>query len=139
LSSRQLQQFHIYYDKLMEWNQTMNLTAITEEKEVYVKHFYDSLTLGFFHDFSNRMSLCDVGSGAGFPSLPLKIYYPNINVTLLDSLKKRTAFLQSLIDALQLHAVDIHHDRAETFAKKSCFRESFAVVTARAVANLSVL
>ncbi|HET7580534.1 MAG TPA: 16S rRNA (guanine(527)-N(7))-methyltransferase RsmG [Bacillales bacterium] len=139
LSSPQLQQFHTYYEQLIEWNEKINLTAITDREAVYFKHFYDSLTPSFFYDFSRPLSLCDVGAGAGFPSLPLKICFPDLKVTIVDSLNKRIHFLTSLIDALGLKNVEVHHARAELFAKKSEFRESFDVVTARAVAKLPVL
>src|SRR5699024_3392494 len=95
LSPGQLQQFHTYYEELIKWYNKMNLTAITDKTSEYMKHFYDSLTLGFFYDFSQLVSVCDVGSGAGFPSLPLNICHPDIEVTLVDSLKKRTHFLRS--------------------------------------------
>lgn len=139
LSPWQLQQFHTYYQNLIEWNQKMNLTAITDEEEVYLKHFYDSLTPGFFCPFSDSLSICDVGAGAGFPSLPLKICFPNIQVTIIDSLKKRVSFLQSLIQTLELDQVSVYHARAEEFARKPVYRASFDIVTARAVARLSVL
>lgn len=139
LSSRQLQQFHTYYQKLIEWNQKMNLTAITKEEEVYVKHFYDSLTPAFFYSFQDALSICDVGAGAGFPSLPLKICYPHLQVVIVDSLEKRISFLKRLIEALGLKQVSVYHLRAEEFARESSQRASFDVVTARAVAKLSVL
>lgn len=139
LSSLQLQQLDTYYHELIEWNQKINLTAITDKEDVYYKHFYDSLTLSFFYDFHRPVSLCDVGSGAGFPSLPLKICFPDIQVTIVDSLNKRIHFLTSLIESLGLENVQVYHDRAEKFAKEDTFRESFDVVTARAVAKLPVL
>ncbi|HET7657620.1 MAG TPA: 16S rRNA (guanine(527)-N(7))-methyltransferase RsmG [Bacillales bacterium] len=139
LSPQQLQQFDTYYRELIEWNEKVNLTAITEVEEVYYKHFYDSLSLGFFYDFKRPLTVCDVGAGAGFPSLPLKICFPDIKVTIVDSLNKRIHFLTSLIDKLELKDVSVFHDRAETFAKDDVFRESFDVVTARAVAKLPVL
>ncbi|MTT31060.1 16S rRNA (guanine(527)-N(7))-methyltransferase RsmG [Terrilactibacillus sp. BCM23-1] len=139
LSPHQLKQFHTYYELLVEWNKKMNLTAITEKDDVYLKHFYDSITPGFYYPFSEHQSLCDVGSGAGFPSIPLKIVYPEIKVTIVDSLKKRLTFLQEVIDKLALKQVTLYHDRAELFAKKPDIRESFDIVSARAVAHLSVL
>lgn len=139
LSSRQLEQFVVYYHLLVEWNQKMNLTAITEPQEVYLKHFYDSITLAFSDSFEPRGSLCDVGSGAGFPSLPLKIIFPELEITIVDSLNKRITFLTNLVDALQLDNVHLYHDRAETFGQNRKFRESFDFVTARAVARLNVL
>lgn len=139
LSSQQLQQFDTYYRKLIEWNEKVNLTAITDQEAVYFKHFYDSLTLGFFYDFSQPTTLCDVGAGAGFPSLPLKICFPDIKVTIVDSLNKRVHFLNLLIADLGLENVKVYHDRAETFGREPAFRESFDVVTARAVAKLPIL
>ncbi|MGX7351980.1 methyltransferase GidB [Enterococcus canis] len=138
LTDQQMQQFASYYHMLVEWNQQMNLTAITEEKEVYLKHFYDSLTLGL--DFSlDNGTLCDVGAGAGFPSIPLKIAFPELTVTIVDSLNKRIKFLTALVQELELEGVSLYHDRAETFAKKPEQREHYDFVTARAVARLNVL
>ena len=140
LSDKQLEQFERYYELLIEWNKKMNLTAITEKDEVYLKHFYDSLTAGFYFDFSREsVSLCDVGAGAGFPSIPLKIVYPHLKVAIVDSLKKRITFLQELVQELKLDHVELYHDRAETFGRKGKHREAYDVVTARAVANLTVL
>ena len=136
LSSEQLKQFATYYDRLIEWNQKMNLTAITDQKEVYLKHFYDSLTISFDYALSNQ-SLCDVGAGAGFPSIPLKIVYPELKVTIVDSLSKRITFLKHLIQVLNLKDVQAMASRAEEYAKKH--RESFDIVTARAVARLNIL
>ncbi|RIO84711.1 16S rRNA (guanine(527)-N(7))-methyltransferase RsmG [Staphylococcus gallinarum] len=138
LSEQQQQQFQTYYQMLVEWNEKMNLTSITEEHEVYLKHFYDSIAPSFYADFSQLMSLCDVGAGAGFPSIPLKIIFPNLKVTIVDSLNKRIQFLNQLADALGLQDVSFVHDRAETFGK-GVYRESYDIVTARAVARLSVL
>lgn len=139
LSSRQMEQFEQYFQLLVEWNQKMNLTAITEHKEVYLKHFYDSITLAFSDTFEPKGKLCDVGSGAGFPSVPLKIVFPELEITIVDSLNKRITFLTTLVEALQLDGVQLYHDRAETFGKKPEFREQFDFVTARAVARLNVL
>lgn len=138
LSPQQLQQFHTYYEQLIEWNQKMNLTAITDKETVFLKHFYDSLTLSFFYDFSGPLTVCDVGAGAGFPSLPLKICFPEIKVTIVDSLNKRIHFLKSLTAKLELEDVSVYHARAEEFGRQE-FRESFDVVTARAVAKLPTL
>ncbi|MBU7216712.1 16S rRNA (guanine(527)-N(7))-methyltransferase RsmG [Staphylococcus gallinarum] len=138
LSEQQQQQFQTYYQMLVEWNEKMNLTSITEEHEVYLKHFYDSIAPSFYADFSQSMSLCDVGAGAGFPSIPLKIIFPNLKVTIVDSLNKRIQFLNQLADVLGLQDVSFVHDRAETFGK-GVYRESYDIVTARAVARLSVL
>lgn len=139
LSEVQKKQFDLYFQKLVKWNQKVNLTAITEEKEVTVKHFYDSLTPAFYFPFSSGMTLCDVGSGAGFPGIPLKIMYPGLKLTLVDALKKRLSFIESLTGTLNLNDVRLYHDRAETFAHRRGIRESFDIVTARAVAPLSVL
>lgn len=139
LSSQQLSQFDTYYKLLVEWNEKMNLTAITDEEEVYLKHFYDSITASFYIDLNKELSLCDVGAGAGFPSIPLKICFPNLKVTIVDSLNKRITFLQNLAKELDLKNVHFVHDRAETFGKNADYREKFDLVTARAVARLSVL
>ncbi len=139
LSDKQKQQFEKYYEMLVEWNEKINLTSITEEHEVYLKHFYDSVTPSFYHDFNQPLSLCDVGAGAGFPSIPLKIMFPEIHVTIVDSLNKRIQFLNQLADALELEGVRFVHDRAETFGKQEDYRASFDIVTSRAVARMSVL
>ncbi|UOQ83794.1 16S rRNA (guanine(527)-N(7))-methyltransferase RsmG [Gracilibacillus salinarum] len=139
ITDKQLQQFERYFELLVEWNEKMNLTAITEKEEVYAKHFYDSVTAAFYFDFTNEFHLCDVGAGAGFPSLPLKILFPQINVTIVDSLKKRITFLNHLASELELEGVSFYHDRAELFGKNEKFRHKFDVVMARAVARTSVL
>lgn len=142
LTAKQQEQFATYFQLLVEWNQKVNLTAITAEEEVYLKHFYDSLVPAFDVPELREQaaSLCDVGAGAGFPSLPLKIIFPTLQVTIVDSLNKRIKFLEELVAALGLTDVTLVHARAEDFgAKKSPARESFDVVTARAVANLPVL
>ena len=124
---------------VVEWNQKINLTAITEEEEFYTKHFFDSISLAFFKDYSNIESICDVGSGAGFPSIPLKILYPNLKVTIVDSLNKRIKFLNLVKDELGLTDCNFVHARAEEFGQNKEYRESFEIVTARAVARLNVL
>ncbi len=140
LSENQLEQFVIYYENLFEWNKKMNLTAITEKGEVYLKHFFDSLTPAFFVDFTREtIRLCDVGAGAGFPGIPLKIAFPHIKLTIVDSLKKRIGFLQELIKQLGLDGIELYHDRAETFGRRDGHRDSYDIVTARAVATLPVL
>lgn len=140
LDERQMEQYARYLELLVEWNEKMNLTAITESEEVYLKHFYDSITLGFHFDLQKAdVSLCDVGAGAGFPSIPLKIAFPEIQVTIVDSLAKRITFLEELVRELGLEGVSLYHDRAETFGQNQQFRASFDVVTARAVARMSVL
>ncbi|NKE85185.1 16S rRNA (guanine(527)-N(7))-methyltransferase RsmG [Staphylococcus arlettae] len=138
LTAKQQQQFQTYYDMLVSWNDKMNLTSITEEHDVYLKHFYDSIAPSFYADFQQDYSICDVGAGAGFPSIPLKIIYPELQVTIVDSLNKRIQFLNQLADKLELENVSFVHDRAETFGKGD-YRESYDIVTARAVARLSVL
>lgn len=142
LTKRQLEQFDIYYQFLVETNKHLNLTAITEQEEVYLKHFYDSILAGIaVPDLQTApLSICDVGAGAGFPSIPLKIAFPNLKVIIVDSLNKRIKFLNELAAKLELDGVAFFHARAEEFAgKKSPYRESFDVVTARAVARMSVL
>ncbi len=142
LTTEQKQQFGKYYRLLVEWNQKVNLTAITEENDVYLKHFYDSLIPAFYLRKlrEESLELCDVGAGAGFPSLPLKIVFPAMRVTIVDSLNKRIKFLETLVAALGLKDVRLVHSRAEDFGmRKSSARESFDLVTARAVANLPVL
>lgn len=139
LNERQKQQFETYFELLVEWNEKMNLTSITEKREVYLKHFYDSISAAFYFDFSGERHLCDVGAGAGFPSIPLKICFPELRVTIVDSLQKRITFLNELASKLELEQVAFYHDRAENFGKNAKFRESFDLVTARAVARLSVL
>ena len=139
LSDLQKKQYNRYYELVVEWNQKINLTAITEEEEFYTKHFFDSISLPFFKDYSNIESICDVGSGAGFPSIPLKILYPNLKVTIVDSLNKRIKFLNLVKDELGLTDCNFVHARAEEFGQNKEYRESFEIVTARAVARLNVL
>ncbi|MBH9581593.1 16S rRNA (guanine(527)-N(7))-methyltransferase RsmG [Staphylococcus felis] len=139
LSEQQKKQFETYYEMLVAWNEKINLTSITEEHEVYLKHFYDSITPSFYHDFKAPLSLCDVGAGAGFPSIPLKIVFPNIHITIVDSLNKRIQFLNQLASELELEGVSFVHERAENFGKNQNYRASFDIVTARAVARLAVL
>ncbi|ARK32922.1 16S rRNA (guanine(527)-N(7))-methyltransferase RsmG [Halalkalibacter krulwichiae] len=139
LSDTQQQQFQKYFQLLVEWNEKMNLTAITDEDGVYLKHFYDSVTAGFYYQFKPGQKLLDVGAGAGFPSIPLKIIYPDIHVSIVDSLNKRIGFLEHLARELNLEGVSFYHDRAETFGQNPDHREQYDIVTARAVARLSVL
>ena len=136
LSDKQLQQFELYFKTLVEWNEKMNLTAITNKEEGYLKHFYDSLTISFDFDLKDQ-SLCDIGAGAGFPSIPLKIVYPNLKITIVDSLTKRITFLNHLVKELQLDNVEAISARAEEYAINH--REAFDIVTARAVARLNIL
>ena len=139
LSPVQLEQFETYFHMLVEWNEKMNLTSITEKEEVYLKHFYDSISAAFFIDFHNVTTICDIGAGAGFPSIPLKICFPHLHVTIVDSLQKRITFLNELAKGLNLQDTTFYHDRAETFGQRKEKRESYDLVTARAVARLSVL
>ena len=139
LSEHQIKQFLKYYELLVEWNEFMNLTAITEYDEVMKKHFVDSLSLIKTYDIKKSIRLIDVGTGAGFPGLALKIAYPNFKVTLLDSLNKRIKFLDEVIMQLGLTDIETIHGRAEDFAKPDKLREKFDVVVSRAVANLTSL
>ena len=139
LSELQKEQYSKYYDLVVECNQKINLTAITEEDEFYTKHFFDSISLAFYKDYSNIESICDVGSGAGFPSIPLKILFPNLKVTIVDSLNKRIKFLNLVKDELGLSDCNFVHARAEEFGQNKDYRENFEIVTARAVARLNVL
>ena len=140
LNEKQMAQYARYYELLVEWNEKINLTAITERDEVYLKHFYDSITLGLHTGvLEGEITLCDVGAGAGFPSIPLKIAFPNIKVTIVDSLNKRINFLELLFKELGLEGVRCYHDRAETFGQNPDHRAAYDIVTARAVARLSVL
>lgn len=137
VNSTQLNQFHRYFQLLVEWNKVMNLTGIVEEEEVYLKHFYDSLTICKAFDFNEIYTVCDVGSGAGFPGIPLKIMFPNLQITLVDSLQKRVTFLEKVVEELHLEKIEVVHSRIEDYAKDH--RESFDIVTARAVASLPIL
>ena len=139
LSEKQIEQFIIYYEMLVEKNQVMNLTAITEYDEVMKKHFIDSISLIKAYDVNKKVTLIDVGTGAGFPGLALKIAYPNLHVTLLDSLNKRIQFLDEVIVKLQLSGIETIHGRAEDLAKPGKLREKFDLCVSRAVANLSTL
>lgn len=136
LNSKKIEQFKIYYEFLIEENKKYNLTAITDESEVYIKHFYDSVMMGKFIDLEEK-TLCDIGSGAGFPSIPLKIMYPSLKVTIIEPTLKRINFLKELIKKLELDNVELVCKRAEDAIIN--YRESFDIVTARAVSNLRML
>ena len=137
LTEEKQQQLEQFYQLLITWNEKMNLTRITEKEEVYLKHFYDSLTLVKELDLTQELTLCDVGSGAGFPGIVLKIVFPNLKITLLDSLQKRVNYLNTIIEELGLENIKAIHQRAEEYAKEH--REYYDIVTARAVANLKTL
>lgn len=140
LTDQQKFQFERYFELLVEWNEKINLTAITEKEEVYLKHFYDSIAPILQGLIENQeIKLLDIGAGAGFPSLPMKILYPQLDVTIIDSLNKRINFLQLLAEELDLEGVHFYHGRAEDFAQDKHFRAQFDIVTARAVARMQVL
>ena len=140
LTDRQKEQYERYFELLVEWNEKINLTAITEKDDVYLKHFYDSIApilQGLIQNHPIR--LLDIGAGAGFPSLPMKILFPELDVTIIDSLNKRINFLHLLAEELDLDGVHFYHGRAEDFAQDKEFRAQFDVATARAVARMQVL
>lgn len=141
LTTQQVRQFERYYELLVATNEHVNLTAITEKKDVYLKHFYDSLTVAMYEQKlkSSESTLIDIGTGAGFPSLPLKIAFPDLKITMVDALKKRVNFLQEVVDTLDLTGVEIVHGRAEDIGQNPKYRENFDYATARAVARTSVL
>lgn len=139
LTNKQVSQFIKFYEMLVEWNKVMNLTGITEYDEVVMKHFVDSLSIVKVNGFDNVTSIIDVGTGAGFPGIPLKIVFPEIKITLLDSLNKRIKFLNAVIDELELENIETIHGRAEDFSKKEDYREQYDLCVSRAVANLATL
>ena len=136
-NEKQIEQFYDYMNILLEWNEKINLTAITSYEEIILKHFIDSLTISKY--IKKNSTIVDVGTGAGFPGIPLKIYRPDLKIVLVDSLNKRINFLNEVISALKLDNIDTIHSRIEDFGKDKKYREKFDYVTARAVANLSVL
>ena len=139
LSDKQVSQFIRFYELLVEWNKVMNLTGITEYDQVVEKHFVDSLSIVKSIDIKNVNSVIDIGTGAGFPGIPLKIAFPHLKITLLDSLNKRIKFLNAVIDELGLEDIHTTHGRAEDFAKQTEYREQYDLCVSRAVANLSTL
>ena len=137
LTNDQLNQLEKYYELLIEWNEKINLTRITEKKDVYLKHFYDSITLIKAIDLKQELKVCDLGTGAGFPGIVLKIVFPNLDITLVDALNKRIEFLKLVIRELNLQNITAIHERGEEFIKNN--RNKFDLITCRAVAKLNVI
>lgn len=137
LNEEQLDMFYLYMNLLLEWNEKINLTAITDPQEIIIKHFIDSLTISKY--IKNKQNLIDVGTGAGFPGIPLKIVNEDIKITLLDSLNKRIYFLNEVIEKLNLKNIEAKHGRVEEFGKNKNYREKYDIATSRAVANLTTL
>lgn len=135
LTNKQILELEKYYKLLIEYNKNVNLTSITEKEEVYLKHFYDSLTLFKAIDLNKKYSICDIGTGAGFPGIVLKIVFPNLSITLVDSLEKRIKFLNNVIETLELKDIKTIHSRIEELNLK----ENFDIVVSRAVAKINVL
>ena len=133
ITEEQLNKLELFYDLLIKWNDLINLTRITKKEDVYLKHFYDSLTLTKVVNLNNINTLCDVGTGAGFPEIVLKILYPNLKITLIDSLQKRVNYLNEIIKELKLDNIKAIHIRGEDY------HEKFDLVTSRAVANIEKL
>lgn len=139
LTQKQIDQFNTFYHLLIEYNKIMNLTSITDYDEVIVKHFIDSLSLIRVCNLKDNMRIIDVGTGAGFPGIPIKIAFPNVKILLLDSLNKRVNFLNNVIEELTLDNISVIHGRAEDFGRKEGYRDSFDLCVSRAVAKLSTL
>ena len=137
ITEEQLKQLNKYFELLVTWNEKINLTAITKKEDVYLKHFYDSLTLNKIVNLNEIDSLCDIGTGAGFPGMVIKILFPNIKITLVDALNKRINFLNTVIDELNLKDITAIHARIEEYGIKN--RSKYDIVTARAVTSLPVL
>ena len=137
LTNKQLDQLDNYYKLLIEWNSKMNLTRITEEKEVYLKHFYDSITLIQAINLNEKLEVCDIGTGAGFPGIVLKIVFPNLDITLVDALNKRIEFLNLVINELKLQNIEAIHARAEDFIRNNI--NKFDLITCRAVSKLNII
>jgi len=137
INDKQLKQLHEYYLLLIDWNKKINLTRIVEEKEVYLKHFYDSLTLYKDIDLKKNYKLCDVGTGAGLPGIVLKILFPNLDVVLIDSLNKRIKFLDIVIEQLGLNKIKTIHSRMEDYSKTN--KEEFDIVVSRAVSHINII
>lgn len=137
LTKLQLEQLDKYYNLLIEWNNKINLTRITEEKEVYLKHFYDSITLIKAINLNQNLNICDIGTGAGFPGIVLKIVFSNLNITLVDALNKRIEFLKLVINELKLKNIEAIHDRAENFIRNN--RNKYDLITCRAVSKLNII
>ena len=137
VTDEKLDKLNKYYELLVSFNEKINLTAITLKEEVYLKHFYDSLTLAKIIDFNKYNTFCDIGTGAGFPGIVIKIFFPHLKVTLIDALNKRIDFLNVVISELQLKEIETIHSRIEDYGKNN--RELYDIVTARAVTNLSNL
>lgn len=137
LDQTQLIQLEKYYELLIEWNKKINLTRIIEKKEVYLKHFYDSITLIKAINLNDKLEVCDLGTGAGFPGIVLKIVFPNLKITLVDALNKRIEFLKLVINTLNLNNIEAIHERGENFIRNN--RNKFDLITCRAVAKLNVI
>lgn len=137
-NGKQLEQFQLFYHLLLEWNQKMNLTSIIDPEEVLIKHFFDSITPSFYFSFQQQ-KMIDIGAGAGFPSIPLKICFPDLELTMLDSLKKRITFLDHVSEKLRLSKIKAIHGRAEEIGHNNQFRQHFDIAISRAVARLNVL